>query len=171
MCASSKSLVKHTSREQTVRLFWKNLFFLQISYVFQFTQKESPAWQTLAIQLPGCISLSWVPSTKYVHRVFVPQNPILILAFKHKSQDTQDPHTLFLPATHLLKLSEPLRVGFASKLSLHGMKGPGQAAETLSSQCLPTKGHSLLTFLKTLILQPTFHTQIITICVAKWETE
>jgi hypothetical protein len=44
------------------------------------------------------------------------------------------------------------------------MKGFGQAVGTLSSRCLLAKGHLLLTFLKALILQPNFPTQIVTIC-------
>lgn len=60
---------------------------------------------------------------------------------------------------------------FSFKLNLHGMKRPGQRAVGIHSvPCLPAKGHLLLTFLKIFILQPNFHTQIITICVVQFKT-
>lgn len=50
------------------------------------------------------------------------------------------------------------------------MKSLRQRAVGIHSvPCLPAKGHLHLTFLKILILQPNFRTQIITICVVQFK--
>jgi len=127
---------------------------------------------SLAIELPDPINgvLCIFPYKAGTRILYTLKPRFWYLFLNHNLQSTQEPSILSSHPSVPWHWQISLRDKFSFMFNLHGMKNLGQRTVGIHSvPCLPAKGHLYLTFLKILILQPNFHTQIITICVVQFK--